>query len=360
MKNMKKWVGRILRLKSERGSVTVIVGISLTMFIGFAALAVDIGYLMVTRNELQNVADASALAGTGWLGNNYDGMTFQQQQDFVVDREIIVGVVNGVALQNRAGGANISINDADVVIGYWDPADNTLTERDTGPNAVRVTARRDGGANGPITTFFAGVLGNDTAGVSAFATAALSALGEAELGGLPFPAAIAKERFESEFCDQPIKFYPTTTSCAGWHTYDESPSSAAKLKKILEGLTDGTYESPAVTAGDVFEFTGGTLASAFPYMQALFDAMKVLNDGDIDSDNNSETWTTAVVVYDAECSVNPTGPLTIVGIATVTITEVTTSPEKTIWAEVRCNAVEPGRGGGGSFGTLGTIPGLVE
>ena len=46
--------------------------------------------------------------------------------------------------------------------------------------------------------------------------------------------------------------------------------------------------------------------------------------------------------------------------ATVTITEVLVTPEKTINAQVVCENIEPGRGGGGQYGTKGAIPGLVE
>ena len=47
----------------EQGVTAVIVTILLIVFLGVAALAIDIGHLYVVRNELQNAADAGALAG---------------------------------------------------------------------------------------------------------------------------------------------------------------------------------------------------------------------------------------------------------------------------------------------------------
>ncbi len=38
------------------------------LLIGFAAFAIDVGYMMVSRNELQNIADTAALAAAGELG----------------------------------------------------------------------------------------------------------------------------------------------------------------------------------------------------------------------------------------------------------------------------------------------------
>ena len=41
----------------------ILVAISLVVLIGFAALAIDIGYFYHTKNQLQGAADAAALAG---------------------------------------------------------------------------------------------------------------------------------------------------------------------------------------------------------------------------------------------------------------------------------------------------------
>ena len=50
-------------IKDQKGAVVAIVAVCLVIFVGFTALAVDIGHLYVVRNELQNAADAGALAG---------------------------------------------------------------------------------------------------------------------------------------------------------------------------------------------------------------------------------------------------------------------------------------------------------
>lgn len=50
------------RLRSERGATAVIVGILLVPLIGCLAIALDVGALYVERGQLQNGADAAALA----------------------------------------------------------------------------------------------------------------------------------------------------------------------------------------------------------------------------------------------------------------------------------------------------------
>jgi Flp pilus assembly protein TadG len=54
-------------LNNQRGVSAVIVGICLFMLVAFVALAIDVGHLYVVRNELQNAADAGALAGARHL-----------------------------------------------------------------------------------------------------------------------------------------------------------------------------------------------------------------------------------------------------------------------------------------------------
>ncbi len=75
-----------------------------------------------------------------------------------------------------------------------------------------------------------------------------------------------------------------------------------------------------------------------------------------DSDGNPSTWTASVVYDESDCS-NPTSNITIVGLATVVITNVvTTGANKEIDATVVCNNVEPGRGAARCTGPWAASP----
>jgi Flp pilus assembly protein TadG len=162
-------------LKEKKGVTAVLTAILIVMLLGFAALAIDIGYGMVTKNELQNIADAAALAGARQLGTIYQGMTYEQQLAYVVgsgDETLIKNAAIDVASQNKAGGMNsIAIRAEDILIGTWSPWSETNTQ----PNAVRVIARRDSLVNGQIATFFAKIFGISGRDVTALATAAMKA-----------------------------------------------------------------------------------------------------------------------------------------------------------------------------------------
>ena len=81
-------------------------------------------------------------------------------------------------------------------------------------------------------------------------------------------------------------------------------------------------------------------------------------------------WNTTVPVYDYS-EFNPDKPCAnpgsqlkwrVVGFAPVIITDVMPAPDRTIQGRVICDMVGPedNRGGGGNFGLIGPIPGLVR
>ena len=407
---MKSYFKLFKRVKNQAGVSAVIVAIVLTMLIGFTALAVDVGYMYVTKNELQNVADASALAGAGYLGSIYETLSYDEQQTHEFSRSNIVGVAQQVALKNQAAKMNIVINDADVTIGTWDGGTGTLTPMAApivGPDAVRVIARRDGSANGPILTFFARIFNIDSVNVSADATAALTGPAKVDEGELKVPFSLSENNFPED-CTDPIIFSPTTESCAGWHNFFD-PANASTMADKMLGLIQGDDQeytglvsgpewleanfdmnkspdpeiTPEAGTGDEFNHQGGTVASLFlggrlgntdndinlpeeiigdakhpaPF-PALFDYFR-RRDGD-DDDN---IWTSTVPVYeDDDICENPSGAIPIVGFAMIEIVMPNPPPDSSVSVNIDCEfSFIDGRGGGGAYGNLkGKIPNLVE
>jgi hypothetical protein len=358
-------------LSQNQGVIVIIVAFSLMAFLGFAALAIDLGFGLVTRNQLQNITDGAALAGTRQLARTYEGLTSAGQLGYVLtdsNKSAIFARVREIGGKNAAGGKSIRINTEDIVIGQWDITNKHLTPTDVTPDAVRVLARRDDRANSPLTTFFAGLVGTDSLKVSAQATAALTGVKEVFAGGLNAPFGIGRVWFESraEFCDQPVQFSPTNSpeGCAGWHTFFEAPN-ASNLRKIIDGLRDDTFTSPRTLAGETrFNFTGGDISSVFSKFRALYDAKAVCSTTgllcSLELCGGTCEWSTFVGVYDAPNCSNPNGAITIVGFATATIDQVENN-HKTIRGRVPCNMVQRNaRGGGANLGTKGSIPGLVQ
>ena len=398
------------KVKNQAGVSAVIIAIVLTMLIGFTALAVDVGYMYVTKNELQNVADAAALAGAGYLGSIYETKSYDEQQTHEFLRSDIEFVAQQVAFKNQAAKMKIVINDADVIIGTWDGSTLTvMADPIVGPDAVRVIARRDGIANGPILTFFARIFNINAVNVSADATAALT--GPATVGELKVPFSLSENNFPND-CMDPIIFSPTAESCAGWHNFFDAINASAMADKLL-GLIQGDGEAypdhvpplvngpdwleanfdmnappdaevtPEAGIGDEFNHQGGTVASLFlggrlgnrdddinlpeeiigdakhpaPF-PALFDYFRRRDD-----DGNDSIWTSTVPVYeDDEVCENPNDAIPIVGFAMIEIHMPNPPPDSSVSVNVYCKLIFiDGRGGGGGYGNLkGTIPNLVE
>ena len=59
----------------QRGAVMILFALSLTVLLGFMALVIDLGRTYVVRTELQNAADAAALAGAKDLNQTSAGVT---------------------------------------------------------------------------------------------------------------------------------------------------------------------------------------------------------------------------------------------------------------------------------------------
>lgn len=60
-------ISRRQRPQRERGVVAIIVALSLAVLVGFAGIVLDLGHLFVNKTELQNAADACALAAANQL-----------------------------------------------------------------------------------------------------------------------------------------------------------------------------------------------------------------------------------------------------------------------------------------------------
>jgi hypothetical protein len=200
----------------ERGAAAIIVGLFvLFLGAGFAALAVDLGHLYVARNELQNAADAGALAGAEALYND-EGVVINETANDVAFQNATQNKSERVTVECDYNGPN---NSGDIQRGHWSfglgdsprgfyPSDSTvvialaglsdeqLDEMDgTGGgevfiNAVRVRTRRRAT---PIRSFFARIFGYASSEVSAEAVAYRGFAGTILPGEMDMPIAICED-----------------------------------------------------------------------------------------------------------------------------------------------------------------------
>ena len=118
----------LARLNNEQGAIFIIVAVSMLVLVGFAALAVDTGHLHVVRNELQNAADAGALAAARVLLNE-DGVN--------INTTLASSTGQAAAKANKSGGEdpecvwNDGDNGPDVIRGHWSFTTGQFTPNDS-------------------------------------------------------------------------------------------------------------------------------------------------------------------------------------------------------------------------------------
>lgn len=137
--------------RDRRGAIIVLSAFLMIVVFGLAAFAIDIGYMMLVRTQLQAAADAGAMAA----GNSMYGTPNE-----------IIQVGKNYVQYHDAGGRKIAADEALVELGNWNAANNTFTPTADIGNAVRVTASR---ANESF--FFASVLGSNAFAMEASAVA---------------------------------------------------------------------------------------------------------------------------------------------------------------------------------------------
>ncbi|NLV29774.1 MAG: pilus assembly protein TadE [Acidobacteria bacterium] len=227
--------------RNQCGAVIVMVALLLVVFVGFAAMAIDIGHLLVVRNELQNAADAAALAGASHLYPQIPPAS-PSPPDWAAGET----AASTNAPVNKAGG--VVITDYEVQLGYWNFAHTPPGLQSTGITpgaqdfaAIKVTVRRANGKNGgPLGLFFAPVLGIKTSDVSATATAVMASPGTAKPGAL-LPVAISKavaDQKSSYTCpDHTFKIgssYHYPASMAGqWTSFETDRNDVPTVRDLI-------------------------------------------------------------------------------------------------------------------------------
>ncbi len=126
-------------VQARKGAALVWVAALLVVIFAFVAFTVDIGYMAVTKTELQNAADASAIGSITKLAFGETAVRDEAKR---------------IAAANSAGQIPVDLLTTDVLLGRYDLGNRVFTTPSPQPNAVQVTAWR---RNNPM--IFSRVLG---------------------------------------------------------------------------------------------------------------------------------------------------------------------------------------------------------
>jgi hypothetical protein len=169
----------------RRGSVLVLAAATLIMVFAFTSFTVDLGFIALTKAELQNASDAAALGGAQELGSGFGpGALTSPEETASAARH----VAEALAALNPAGELDSVYIDAarDVRFGQlqWNSASGSW-EKNWGAapyTLMEVVAHRDRGnskdvngqsLDGPLPLFFAPIIGHKEATVVTRSAAAI-------------------------------------------------------------------------------------------------------------------------------------------------------------------------------------------
>jgi len=248
---------KLRMVSNERGAVLALVALLLVVFLGLAALAIDLGLLYVARGEAQRAADAAAHAGAGYLLNNPDATEAEIKAEAM-----------------RVGQRNL-------VRGEWadiDPDQDIDILRDE--RKVRVRVHRTNDRENPVGTLFAQIIGFGLVDVAASAAAEIW---PADAGTCVWPFALpdrwCTEEAQANGTCPADQYSDALESAQGWEDGDwytswrDDDHLIVDGKKYWTGYSDEDYgdqlliksqdPSGAIQPGWYFPFEVGTGGSGY-------------------------------------------------------------------------------------------------
>lgn len=201
-------------MRRQNGAMLITSALWLIALLGFAAIAFDIGHLLLVRNELQNDADAAALAGANCLNKTtaLSGADCTSTPSATLNWSMASTKASSSIGLNKSD--SVSLSSGTVETGYWDVNGGTALKATTlspvGPctvvagvmtsacdkPAVMVSISRASASNGgAVGTLISAMFGGSAVPVAASAIAVISSPGSVLPGAL-IPQAINKCMFD--------------------------------------------------------------------------------------------------------------------------------------------------------------------
>lgn len=269
--------GKLTIVGNQKGIALVYVAIAIFVLVGCLGLAVDVGHLQLVRGELQNAADATALAGAAQLyyvdplNPGPPALNFDRAKD----------AAKSFVSQNKSDGAPLA--DGAISAGYWNLDNNVLqattitpTSRDV-PAVVVTVSRSDGSNGGPVPTFFAKVLGETwrRVAVSSRQAVAVSGFPGSAPPGELFPIALSSCMTDQYFSQNPLPDPPPEINVSSvygpggpgcytgqWTSFQTGNSDVSTVEGLMNNGNPTTLQT-----GDPIWIEPGAKNALFNYLE---------------------------------------------------------------------------------------------
>ncbi|MGD9240219.1 MAG: TadG family pilus assembly protein [Desulfobacterales bacterium] len=346
-------------LNNQRGISAVLVAVCLVMLVGLVALSIDVSHLVVARNELQNAADAGALAGAAELYTDdgtsvntnanqvgHDAATANFSEQFPVEVNWSAGNEGDVQRGHWSFGLGslprgFTPNDSTAPVALWGVSTEELDENPNFINAVRVQTRRE---NTPIASWFARIFGYESFDGFAEAVAYIGFAGTLKEATANAPIAICRQSIET--CTDPDDPETCEYNCSQGRFINDAAGKSDEETGMWTSLEQNidTSVSPAMdlcssgtNASEVkplVECTAIKSNSGVDHDSLRYGYSLTVNNGQIDSAFNAfyncwkgeEDSYMRLTLPVIDCAEDPTTCAPLVGAVEVVIVHVTQQP----------------------------------
>jgi hypothetical protein len=341
----------------HRGAVLPLVAILMVVLLGFAAFAIDIGYSYVVKNELQNAADAAALAGASVLftdnqnclssGSPYSccsGLGTGSCDPGVIDNYNVTTTAQEVASKNYSGGKSITATAVETghyaFASSWgspgvftaSTTNQQMTDwssqkfSDLNGNTSFINAVRATVARTDVPRFFSRIFSSSGITITVQAIAYVGFAGKLLPGEVDQPIAVCKQSILNNDGQYDCTVgrmlnsgsVNTTHNTAGWTNFSQ-PCQTASANE-MNSLICSSGNPVAITLGEGMGATGGVQDVT---LRNLHDCM--WNDASLDTNGDSipdQPWTMTLPVIDCDGN-NISNCATVTGAVNINILWIT-------------------------------------
>jgi Flp pilus assembly protein TadG len=389
------------RDRSQAGVALITTLVAMVALLAISSLAIDGGMLWAARTQVQNAADAAALAaGLNLIDPDTPAVTLSSAESAAISQ-----AGENEAISTPAIGllpADISYGDWDLATRSFDTAvDLTDPEQVT---AVEVVARLDDSTTGRAPAFLSRILGRDGFEVRASATAYLGYAGGILPGTVELPIAIDCCKLKGASCNHDycttvstnppnscslehpqlsgdntvscLEFHNTSEQNACWTAFD-GQAPGVNTSDLVDIVHDGnevqisTDEPIYVDNGDKTPVIGEISDRFLGEGAHLGNAQGTDRYANpVGQSSQPDSWVVALPVVECQSDTHCAGghPAQVVGAVCFEIREITVVPDKIIRGRFLCRE-DPlfeecdlglTRSGGLDFGIRADIPVLVR
>lgn len=238
---MKKLMRRFRR--DESGQALVLAALSVVVLLGMVALVIDVGFMQYQKRDLQNTADAAALAGVAYLNDFNDAK--------------IDALVLDVIKANLGKDARISTSPSEIPNGDEVLVDVDKSQKNDGVLSVKLRTSSP--------KFFAGVLTKDGSTVGASATALMDGVSDL-----------------SKWASSALPFINMES---GLHEVEGS--TVFVKEKVNPGDFEMLYKAPGQSGQTGFRFNTSNLNYDIDFQHGTDFGLKISKGGGADSSEKS-------------------------------------------------------------------------